>query len=139
MSSVDRAHGSGKKASLPFTAAQSLEWFGYYVTGLALGLLLFPGFLLGLFGLAAPTEPWVRVLAIPLFNLSIFVIMIGRNGTRSQLWLSVLTRSWVLPVMAALVLAGLAPAIILLFGLVEVIGAGLTALALRAEDADATA
>ncbi len=117
----------------PFTSAQTLIWFGVYLAIVALALFAVPRQFLSLFWMPAPTDGWVRVLAIPLFNLSVVVIFIGRVGSRELMRLTCITRSWVIPTMAVLVVAGLTSPVILLFGVVDIVCAALTLWALTTE------
>lgn len=110
-------------------AARSLRLFALYLGASGLLLLMLPNLLLTILGLAPTQEPWIRVLGIIVFNLGLYY-QAGADGIAFQR-ISVTTRLFVLAGFAGLVLAGLAPALLILFGLVDAAGALWTALAIR--------
>ncbi len=114
-------------------AALSLRLFALYLGVNGLILLLLPNLLLGLLGLAPTGEPWIRVLGIIVFNLGLYYHA-GADGVAFQR-ITVVTRVIVLAGFTGLVLAGLAPGLLVLFGLVDLTGAIWTALAMRRDRA----
>jgi hypothetical protein len=89
--------------------------------------------LLGLFGVAAPTEVWVRVLGVVVLALAAYywTCATDQRFLRTSVWV----RPLVLPAFAALVVSAGAPTPLLLFGVVDLLGAVWTGLALRREPA----
>lgn len=110
-------------------AALSLRLFALYLGANGLILLLVPNLLLALLGLVPTEEPWIRVLGIIVFNLALYYHA-GAEGAAFQR-ITVVTRIIVLVGFWGLVLAGLAPRLLILFGLVDFTGAVWTALAMR--------
>ncbi len=113
--------------------ALSLRLFALYLGATGLILLLIPNLLLTLLGLAPTEEPWIRVLGIIVFNLALYYHA-GADGVVFQR-VTVVTRVIVLIGFTGLVLAGLAPRQLVLFGLVDFMGAVWTALAMRRDRA----
>lgn len=114
-------------------AARSVRLFALYLGVNGLTLLFGPNLLLALLGLAPTDEPWIRVLGIIVFNLALYYHA-GADGVAFQR-ITVVTRVIVLIGFSGLVLAGLAPALLVLFGLVDFAGALWTALAIRRDRA----
>lgn len=114
-------------------AALSLRLFALYLGANGLILLLVPNLLLALLGLVPTEEPWIRVLGIIVFNLALYYHA-GADGAAFQR-ITVVTRVIVLIGFSGLALAGLAPGLLLLFGLVDFMGAVWTALAMRRDRA----
>lgn len=116
-------------------AATTIKLFGAYAIGAGLLLMSAPGLLLAPLGLAVPQEPWVRVLGVLALVLGAYYFAMGRAGAtaffRATLW----GRPLFAALCGALVLADLAPWQLLVFGAVDLAGAGWTALALRKESA----
>jgi uncharacterized protein YjeT (DUF2065 family) len=46
------------------TAKQSVQYFGFYMVLVGLGFLFFPNVILGIFGLGATSESWIRLLGL---------------------------------------------------------------------------
>lgn len=114
-------------------AALSLRLFALYLGANGLILLLVPNLLLTLLGLVPTEEPWIRVLGIIVFNLALYYHA-GADGAAFQR-ITVVTRVIVLISFSGLVLTGLAPGLLILFGLVDFTGAVWTALAMRRDRA----
>lgn len=114
-------------------AARSLRLFALYLGANGLILLFLPNLLLTALGLAATEEPWIRVLGIIVFNLGLYYHA-GADGRAFQR-ITIVTRTLVLLGFTGLVLAGHAPALLILFGLVDFSGAVWTALAMRRDAA----
>lgn len=114
-------------------AALSLRLFALYLGANGLILLLVPNLLLALLGLVPTEEPWIRVLGIIVFNLALYYHA-GADGAAFQR-ITVVTRVIVLIGFSGLALAGLAPGLLVPFGLVDFTGAVWTALAMRRDRA----
>lgn len=110
-------------------AARSLRLFAFYLCANGLTLLFIPNLLLSTLGMAMTEEPWIRVLGIIVFNLGLYYHA-GAEGRPFQR-VTVMTRALVLIGFSGLVLAGLAPGLLILFGLIDAAGALWTALAMR--------
>ena len=120
-------------------AATSVLVFGVYVLALGAALLVVPNLLLGVFGIAATQEVWIRILGGVLVGVSFYYIGAARSRGTWFFRASVIARIWVAAVLFALVILGLAPPIVALFGLTDLAAAGWTAYALRSPQPRASA
>jgi hypothetical protein len=112
-------------------AAKSLLVFGIYLCGLGLALLLVPNLLLGLFGVPPTHEVWIRVNGMLVLCFSFYYIMAARAGLTSFIRWTVWGRLAVIFYFAAFVLLASAPKALLLFGLIDLLAAGWTWIALK--------
>lgn len=112
-------------------AAKSVWVFGIYQPLLGLVLLLIPNLLLPLFGFPATSEPWIRVVGMIELILAYYYIQGARGEMRALLRWTVHERSFAFICLIALVALGLAAPMLALFGLVDLVGAIWTGLALR--------
>ena len=115
--------------------AQSLFIFGLYLFGLSLALLVYPNFLLRLFGVPQTNEVWIRVVGMLLLFLSCYNIQAARAELRDFMRWSVYARGAVIFFFTTFVVLKLAPAKLILFGAVDLAAAIWTALALNATKA----
>ena len=109
-----------------FTSGQTVSAHGFYLVVVALILFLAPGLVRLVLPSPAALDWWTRLLALPLLNLGILCIGVGRAGSLPLVKLTVAVRLGVLPAFAALVGLGLAPMIILVVGVIDLVSAGLT-------------
>lgn len=114
-------------------AAKSVFVFGIYELILGITLLTTPNPLLVLFGFPATNEVWIRVVG----SLLCFFAFYDFQGARHELtdyfrW-TVYARSSVILFFTAFVLLGLASPVLILFGVIDLLGALWTAIALRSE------
>jgi len=114
-------------------SGRSLWVFGLYVWLVAAGLLFIPNLMLGLFGLPETNEIWIRVVGIPLVLLGGYYFLAGRNDLVPFIRWSVPARASVILFYLILALTGTVKPTILLFGVVDLVGAGWTALSIRAD------
>ena len=112
-------------------AAKSLFVFGAYLFGLGLILLLAPNPLLRLFGARATNEIWIRLNGMFVLCLSFYYVLAARAGLTSFIRWTVWARAAVIFFFAAFVLLLSAPKALLLFGLIDLLAAAWTLLALR--------
>lgn len=110
-------------------------WFGVYLALIAVLLFAVPGLFLSVLWLPPPSDPWLRVLAVPLFNFGIMYTAMARWAPPAVLRMTAVTRSWVVVAFGALVVLGLAPPILLLFGVTDLAGALWTFWALQRDKA----
>ncbi len=118
--------------------AGTVFWFGLYLGAVAVLLFAVPGFFLSLFFLPPPVDPWVRVLAVPLFNFALMYLAMARWAPPAVLRMTAITRSWVIALFGALVALHLAPPMILIFAVVDLAGAIWTLWAIRRQQAPAS-
>jgi hypothetical protein len=114
-------------------AALSIFVFGIYLLVLGLALMVAPAFLTGLFGLDAPQEVWIRVTGVVAGVLGFYYVFTARREANGFFWATVWGRPAVIVFFTAFVLLDLAEPVLILFGVVDLLGAGWTFAALRAE------
>lgn len=118
------------------TTTSLIAWAAYdFVVGAT--LLLAPNLLLGILLIPPTDEVWIRVAGVLAFVIGAFFLQTARHGTIHFYRLSVHVRIGAGLLFAALIITGLGPPILLLFVLIEWLGAVWTAMALRAETAAA--
>ncbi|HEX4934199.1 MAG TPA: hypothetical protein VFV33_13510 [Gemmatimonadaceae bacterium] len=111
--------------------ARTVFAFACYLFVLGLLLLLAPNTLLALFHIPPTTEVWIRVVGMLVLFLGVYYTVAARAECRPVLLWSARLRTSVFFFFAAFVLAGLAPAVLLVFGVIDVAGALWTFGALR--------
>jgi len=116
-------------------AAKSLIVFGIYLCGLGLILLLVPNLLLQLFGAPTTSEVWIRINGMFVLCLSFYYVQAARNELAIFIRWTVWTRVAVIIYFVAFVLLVSAPKALLLFGLIDLLSALWTWLALRKDEA----
>jgi len=105
--------------------------FGIYLVATGLILVAVPNGLLAVLRLAPTTEPWIRVLGVPIGVMGAFHIAAARaNVTASFRW-TLWGRTIALVALASLVLLQIAPPVLIVFGLVDAAGALWTRAALH--------
>lgn len=114
-------------------SAISIKAFGFYAMALGAGLVLVPNLLLTLFGMPQTQEVWIRALGVLAFNIGIYYWAAAEAEAIAVFRVTVWTRLLVLACFVAFVLLGLAKPVLILFGVVEALGALWTWLALRSE------
>lgn len=116
-------------------AARSVNVFGIYLIAVGVSLLAVPNLMLPLFMLPTTTEVWIRVVGM----LTAFLGIYYRVGAASEsvpfLWATTLIRASVPGFLLVFVLAGWAEWPLLLFGVVDGVGAAWTWRALRSSAA----
>jgi len=116
-------------------AARSLFAFGIYLCVLGLALLLVPNLLLRVFGAPTTNEVWIRLNGMFVLCLSFFYVLAARGELTAFIRWTVPARVAVIIYFAAFVLLLSAPKPLLLFGLIDLLSATWTWLALRADEA----
>lgn len=114
-------------------SGKSVFYFGVYLVGLGLLLLLQPNFVLGLFGIAGTSEVWIRVVGMLVLALSAYYITAGRNDLVPVIKVTVYVRSTIIFFFLAFAATGLVQPAIILFGVVDLVGAVCTYLLLKEE------
>ena len=115
------------------SAALTIRVFGVYVVLTGIGLLVAPNLMLSLFGLPAPTEVWVRVLGALAAVVGYYYWACGTADAKVFFKATIPGRLAFCALCVALVAFAGAPLPLLAFGVVDVLGAAWTALALRRE------
>ena len=117
------------------SASVSIKVFGGYVILTGITLLLVPNLLLSLFGFAATSEIWVRVVGAMAIVLGYYYWACGSAEAKAFFKASVTGRILFAALCVGLVVGAGAPWQLLLFGVVDVLGAVWTASALRNDSA----
>lgn len=112
-------------------SSRSLFVFGIYLVILGIILVVAPNLLLEMFLIPGTTEVWIRVVGMLLVALSIYYIQAARKEMIDFLRWSVYVRSSVIVFFTAFVLMDFASPTLLLFGVIDLLGALWTGLALR--------
>ena len=112
-------------------AAFTIKVFAVYLFGLGLGLMLLPNLLLALFAFAPTGEVWIRVLGFVVIELAICYGFAGVSEARPFFVATVFGRLLALLAFAAFAGLGLAKPTLILFGVVDTLGALWTWRALR--------
>lgn len=115
-------------------AAFTLKVFAVYLCVLGALLLGVPDLMLSTFGFPPSDEVWIRVLGLVVFNLGVYYAYAAISEARLFFMASVFTRLFALLVFGALVLIGLAPPMLALFGVLDALGGLWTWRALRHRD-----
>jgi hypothetical protein len=112
-------------------AARSVNVFGTYLVVLAIGLLVAPNLLLGLFQLTPTTEVWIRVVGMLVAFIGVYYRTAAAANLTSFFLATVLLRASVPLFFLVFVLAGWVAWPLLLFAAVDVAGAAWTWRALQ--------
>ena len=108
--------------SLLRNPATSLKVYGVYVFAfLGLPFLLVPGLILPLVGIPAPTEVWIRVLAMTILFLGFYYYEVGQNQVTIFYKWSVYVRLLVPVFFISFVLLGWAPPVLIAFCIPDVL------------------
>ncbi|MCA1558449.1 MAG: hypothetical protein LC731_07920 [Acidobacteria bacterium] len=116
-------------------AAKSLFVFGIYLCGLGLILLFVPNLILQLFAVPPTQEVWIRINGMFVLCLSFYYIQAARNELTMFIRWTIWARIAVIFYFAAFVLLVSAPKALLLFGLIDLLAAIWTWLALKKDGA----
>jgi uncharacterized membrane protein len=115
-------------------AARSLQVFGIYLLGTSAVLLFAPNVLLGLLGIPVAQDVWIlRVLGVVVAVIGVYDLIFAARAVKPAYLPSVLLRVFVFVVFVALALLGLAPPQLILFGVIDLLGALWTWTAMRRE------
>lgn len=112
-------------------AAKSVFVFGIYLIINGLGFLIMPNTMLGMMKIPPTTEPWINVVGMLLLFLAYYYILAAKNELTLLFRWSVYARSSVIVFFIVFVLIGIAPAVIIMFGAIDLLAAIWTAVALR--------
>ena len=106
-----------------------------YLCGLGLILLFVPNLLLRVFGVPPTNEVWIRINGMFVLCLSFYYVRVARNELTIFIRWTVWARIAVIVYFAAFVLLVSAPKALLLFGLIDLLSAIWTRLALKKDEA----
>ena len=114
-------------------SARSVFVFGLYCAVLGIILIVVPNFLLKAIHRPSTTEVWIRVVGMFLIYLGFYYTQAARKKMTSFFRWTVYTRSTVIFFFAAFVLFGFAGPPLIMFGVIDLLGAIWTGLALGSE------
>jgi hypothetical protein len=115
-------------------SAISMFVFSLYLYVLGAILVLIPNVLLRLFLFPPTNEVWVRVAGMLVFILGFYYFQVARNELKKFFQWSVYARIAVPLFFIAFVIAGLAPPVLILFGVIDAAAAIWTQVSLRSEN-----
>ncbi len=111
----------------------SILVFAIYLASLSAAFIFFPNPFIMLFGFEATTEIWIKILGFILGVLAFYFFMATvDNATNFYRW-TVYARLSTLPIFLTFVVLGMAPPVLVLFGIIDAACALWTALALKYE------
>jgi hypothetical protein len=104
-------------------AAFSVFLFGIYLAVVGVGFLLIPNTLLPVLRFPKTNEPWIRVLGVVVAVLAFYYISAAQNELMEFFWATVVGRFAVLISFSLLVALKKAPPMLILFGVIDALGA----------------
>lgn len=116
--------------------AKSVLVFGVYLLLLGALLVLAPNLLLKWVRIAATAEVWIRLVGMLVLIIGGYYVLGGLADLRVFMRWTVAMRASVPVFLVAFVLTGLAPPVLILFGVVDLAGAAWTAWALMRNSQD---
>ena len=114
-------------------SAWSVLVFGLYMSFLGLGMLLIPNPVIGIVGLPATEEVWIRIAGMLLIGLGYYYVQMARLEFKPFFRFSAQARGTVILFFALFVLLDLSGPGLLVLGLIDLLAAIWTALMLREE------
>lgn len=113
---------------------RSMQAFGIYLFVVAgLGLILIPQVMLGMFGLSAGDDAWIRMVGMLASIIGVYYLVAASAGMRDIMKWSILLRVCAAFFMGFLFVSGRLSTGILLFAAIDVLGAAWTWAGLRKE------
>ena len=112
-------------------SALSMFVFGLYVAVIGIIMMVVPNFLLNAVSRTSTTEVWIRVVGLLLLYLGFYYTQAARKEMTDFFRWTVYTRSTVIVFFAVFVLLGFAGPPLIMFGVIDLLGAIWTGLALR--------
>jgi hypothetical protein len=116
-------------------SARSVFVFGLYLVVLGIVLLVAPNFLLGIFAVPSTTEVWIRVVGMLVLFLGVYDTQAARKEMTDFFRWTVYLRSTVIIFFVVFVLLDMVRYPLILFGVIDLLGAIWTGSALRSSRA----
>ena len=116
-------------------SALSIFVFGIYLMVGGIGFLFIPNICLSILGMQTTQEVWIHIMGWCMFFIGLYYIVAARNELMPFIRWTTYTRPNLIIFLAILVLLGKVEPIIIAFGVIELIGAIWTIMALRTEKA----
>ncbi len=110
----------------------SILVFAIYLASLSVAFVFFPNRFIMLFGFEETTEIWINILGFIVGVLAFYFFMALLDDTTHFYRWTVYARLSTLPVFIAFVLLGMAPPVLILFGIIDAVCALWTALGIKA-------
>jgi hypothetical protein len=107
-------------------SAKSVYYFGYYLLGLGPVIAFAPNTMLPIFGMETTDEVWIRVVGAIVFSLGLYYTRVAPTNNEVFIRTTVLIRFMILGWFIAFVILGWVEAPLILFGVIDAIGAGWT-------------
>jgi hypothetical protein len=104
-------------------AAKTIFYFSIYLVGLGLTLLIVPNMLLNLFQLPSTNEVWIRVIGMLVLTLAYYYWQAAKSDLVTFFRMTVTSRLTVILFFGAFVLLKMAGPTLILFGVVDLLGA----------------
>ena len=101
------------------TASKSVFYFGFYLLALGLAVIFIPNTILTLLQFEPAREVWIRVVGVLVFTIGMYYVRIAPTDNGTFLQATVYNRMRILGWFVLFVVAGWAPATLLLFGLID--------------------
>jgi hypothetical protein len=108
----------------------SIVVFGIYLIFVGVGFLFMPNTVLPLFKLPKTEEPWIRVMAVLVLIIAFFYLVAAHYSLTPMFWATVYGRFFVFLSFLVLVLTKKAKPMLIMFGVVDALGAVWTLLTL---------
>jgi hypothetical protein len=104
-------------------SALSIFVFGLYLVIVGFGFLVIPNTVLPMFKLPKTNEVWIRTLGMVVWVLAFYYIIAAQNELMPFFWATVVGRFGVLLILSTLVATKKGPPVLLLFGVIDALGA----------------
>lgn len=114
-------------------AAKSVYYFGFYLYAIGLGLIFIPNQFLTTFQLPETNEVWIRVVGLLASLIGFYYHQMGKQNFRAFYPLTVIARTAVFITFICFVLLKFTSPMLIGFGVVDLLGAAWTYMALKKE------
>lgn len=112
-------------------SAVSVFAAGIYLAITGIGFLIIPNLVLSAFQLPPTNEVWIRILGMVTLFLGFYYISAARNESRDFFYATLYARTACFFILLVLVLSNMAYPILMVFGVLDVIGAVWTFITLK--------
>lgn len=113
------------------TASKTVLYFGFYLYVTGITLLVVPNFLLSTFQLPTTEEVWIRVVGVLVTAIGFYYHQIGNKNITAMVPFTVVARTFVFLCFTVFVLLKFVSPALMLFGVVDLLSAGWTWMALK--------
>lgn len=116
-------------------ASRSVYYFGFYLLLTGVTLTVVPNLLLAMVQIQETTEVWIRILGTVVFALGVYYVVMAPTNNALFMRLTVYLRWSIFMWFVIFVVIGYAPMQLLLFGVIDLVGAAWTYMAMKQENA----